>query len=141
MNQEQLVRKLRDKGYKITPQRRAIIDALLDHAEPPSAKEVLDSVRDRFPDMSLDTVYRNLNLLADLGVVHQINLRGKETTHFEIGGCHHHHLICLKCGRSLCMEFCLLDDRGLTAAEEQGFEVVGHAFEIYGYCQACRKVG
>lgn len=141
MKQEEFIQRLRDKGYKITPQRRAIIDTLLAYDTPPSAKEVLDSIRGRFPDISLDTVYRNLNLLADLGVVNLINLRGKETSRFEIGECHHHHLVCLQCGRSLCVDFCVMDERELAAAREQEFEVVGHAFEIYGYCKNCQKAG
>jgi len=141
MKSEQIVRCFKKKGYKITPQRRAIINALLLAEQPATAGELLHEVRALFPDISLDTIYRNLKLLIGLGLLNQINVKSGETSRFEISDCpHHHHLVCTRCGASRCLDYCAMERGGLAAAEEHGFEVVGHVFEIYGYCPGCRGV-
>ncbi len=139
MKGSEVIQKFKDKGYKVTPQRRAIIEALLLPGGPPTANEVLESVRVSYPGISVDTVYRNLNLLVEMGCLIQINLRNNERSRYEIIKHHHHHLVCLGCGESVCLEQCPLGKRDLDIAKEKGYEVVGHAFEIYGYCPACKK--
>lgn len=136
MKQSEIIQHIKDKGFKITPQRRAIIDALLLADRPPTAKEVLDTVRHNFPDVGLDTVYRNLNLLSDIGCVIQINLKNSETSRFEILKQHHHHLICLGCGEAVCLGKCMMD-KHMDYLRDKGYKIVGHAFEIYGYCPDC----
>lgn len=136
MNQLEIIDMVKHNGFKVTPQRRAIIDALLFLEKPPTAKEVLDIVRSKYPDISLDTVYRNLNLLAEIGCLIQINLKNSETSRFEILKNHHHHLVCLGCGAAVCLENCVLD-RHMGVLREKGYRIVGHAFEIYGYCPDC----
>jgi Fe2+ or Zn2+ uptake regulation protein len=136
LKQSEIIQQIKEKGFKITPQRRAIIDAMLLAGKPPTAKEVLDTVRLNFPDVGLDTVYRNLNLLSEIGCVIQINLKNSETSRFEILKQHHHHLICLGCGEATCLEKCMLE-KHMDALKDQGYKIVGHAFEIYGYCPQC----
>ena len=141
MKNSEIIEQIKERGYKVTPQRRAIIDALLLPGRPRTAKEVLEKVRLVYPEVGLDTVYRNLNLLIDMGLLIQINLKNSETSRFEIIKNHHHHLICLGCGETLCLEQCPLNERELGKVTEKGYEIVGHAFEIYGYCPACRSAG
>ncbi|OQA10702.1 MAG: Zinc-specific metallo-regulatory protein [Firmicutes bacterium ADurb.Bin373] len=137
MTEAEIIQKIKKKGFKITSQRRAIIEALLVPDRPPTAKDVLEIVRDKYPDVSLDTVYRNLNLLAEIGCVIKINLKNSETSRFEIlKRHHHHHLICLGCGEAVCLEKCLLDMHA-DVLNDKGYKIVGHAFEIYGYCPSC----
>lgn len=136
MTEAEIIQQIKAKGFKITPQRRAIIEALLVPDRPPTAKDVLEIVRDKYPDVSLDTVYRNLNLLTEIGCVIKINLLNSETSRFEILKHHHHHLICLGCGEAVCLEKCLLD-KHINVLKDKGYEIVGHAFEIYGYCPSC----
>lgn len=134
-----VIKQFKNKGYKVTPQRRAIINALLLPDGPPTATEVLEKARVSHPGVSLDTVYRNLNLLVEMGCLIQINLKNNEKSRFEIVKSHHHHLVCLGCGESVCLEQCPLLERDLELAKEKGYKVMGHAFEIYGYCPACQK--
>ena len=138
MTEAEIIRQIKTKGFKITSQRLAIIEALLVPDRPPTAKDVLEIVRDKYPDVSLDTVYRNLNLLAEIGCVIKINLKNNEKSRFEIlkHHHHHHHLICLGCGEAVCLEKCLLD-KHMDVLKDQGYKIVGHAFEIYGYCRSC----
>ncbi len=136
---EDIIKKLKDKGCKITPQRRAVIQSLAKLAKFPTALELCNDIRQANPEIGLDTVYRNLNLLADMGVVNQINLPGKDTKVFELAlGKHHHHLVCLGCGKANCLDYCPVDEQELQKAAGSKFEIVGHSLELYGYCQKCR---
>lgn len=139
MPKELYIQRLRETGLKITPQRRAILEALLKLEQSATAMEVLACVRTTYPNMSLDTVYRNLNMFTDIGVVCMVNLRGGAASRFEMErGKHHHHLVCLKCGYAVCLDFCPIDEQDVAAAERCGFKVSGHAVEMYGYCRGCR---
>lgn len=136
---EEIIKKLRDRGCKITPQRRAVILSLQKFEKFPTAQEVCNDVRQANPDVGLDTVYRNLNLLVGMGVVNQINLPGKDLKVFELAtGKHHHHLVCLGCGEASCLNYCPVDEEGLQKAAGSEFLIVGHTLELYGYCNKCK---
>ncbi|EGO65876.1 Fur family transcriptional regulator [Acetonema longum] len=137
---EEIIALLRQKNCKITPQRRAVIQALSDSDQFPTAQAILEYVRKIHPDMGLDTVYRNLNLLVSLGVVNQISVPGRDGNVFElVAHPHHHHLICLKCGKAKCLSYCPVNQEELSRVTgQEEFEVVGHSLEFYGYCQQCR---
>ena len=136
---DEIIKKLRDKGCKITPQRRAVIGSLLKLAKFPTALKICNDIRQANPDVGLDTVYRNLNLLVDIGVVNQIHLAGKDTKVFElVQGEHHHHLICLGCGEANCLNYCPVNEQGLQKAAGSEYEIVGHSLELYGYCRKCK---
>ena len=138
---EKLIAILREKGYKITPQRRAVIAAFLESDKFATAQQILDYVKESNPDMSLDTVYRNLGLLVDLGVINEINTRGKEGNIYElITTKHHHHLVCLNCGKVECLDFCPINHEKLETASKKGFDITSHSLEFYGYCLNCREV-
>ena len=89
---------LRDKGLKITPQRRAVINALLNCGSFSTALQILEYVKKSQPDVSLDTVYRNLSLFKQLGIVNEIQMIKKKKNRFEISrDGHQQQIICLKC--------------------------------------------
>ena len=91
---------LKSNGYKITPQRRAVINALLKYEHFATAQQLLEDVKESNPDISLDTIYRILSLLMRLDKVHKIDMKNSEGAAFElVKDGHHHHLICLKCGK------------------------------------------
>lgn len=140
MNLKDIVEILKSKQYKLTPQRIAIIKSMLESKKPLSASEAYSLVRQQHPNVSLDTVYRSLNLLCQLGVVTKINIANRERELFELST-HHHHLVCLKCNDVFCINCCPIEKNTplLEAAATHEFEITGHAFEVYGYCQKCRK--
>ena len=137
---EAILRQLGEKGIKITPQRLEIIKALQGAPSPLTAREVANKVRLSQPRVSLDTVYRNLTLLTETGLVNQINLQNRESTRFEFQGeaDHHHHYVCLQCGVSFCVEACPLPILP-QLDEDPDFKVVNHAFEVYGFCSECQR--
>jgi Fe2+ or Zn2+ uptake regulation protein len=138
--EEQIIGLLKAKGCKITPQRRAIIQALYNAEKFPTALELLTSVKATHPEVGLDTVYRNLNLLVALGAVNQIGLPGKDTKVFELArGQHHHHLVCLGCGATNCLNYCPVNENDLQKSAGPEFQIMGHSLELYGYCRKCRR--
>lgn len=132
---------LRKNRCKITPQRRAVIEALLNLHTFVTAQQILTYVKRIYPEMGLDTVYRNLNLLAAFGVVSQISIPGREGNLFELmnKNCHHHHLVCLDCGNAECLEYCPVTETGLKEMGSNGFQVVSHSLQFYGYCRECKE--
>jgi len=138
---DKLLRTLREKGYKMTPQRRAVVTALSECREFPSAQKILEYVKRSIPDISLDTIYRNLALLVELGMVQEIHLPGREGNVYELMVTHHHHLICLSCGKAECLDHCPIDHREVAKAEKQGFQIISHSLDFYGYCRTCRVAG
>ncbi|NPV52813.1 MAG: transcriptional repressor [Firmicutes bacterium] len=137
--QEAILRRLKASGYKLTPQRREIIRVLSETYEPQNAQQVHERVAEKFPGMGMDTVYRNLRLLAALGVISQINLLSKRGDLFKLGGDHHHHFICLGCDKIVCLDGCPLDNNDFSHAAGNDFTIVSHSFQLYGYCTECSR--
>ena len=123
---------------RMTRQRRVILDELRKVRSHPTADELYARVRRRLPRISLGTVYRNLNILTELGIIHTLELAGNQKR-FD-GTCdEHYHVRCLGCGR--------VDD--VPAAPSAAivnrirrklhYEIIGHRLEFVGYCPRCRK--
>ena len=140
MNFHSAVRRLKERGLKLTPQRLEILRIVMEAGRPLTAREVMEAVRATHPHISVDTVYRNLTVLTQCGLVNQVNLQNRESTRFEYQGedGHHHHFVCLACGKSFCVEWCPTATMHAVPAQDPGFRVLGHAFEVYGYCSQCR---
>lgn len=136
---EQVLTLLREHGYKITPQRSSIAAAVLDSQAPCTAGEILQAVQVDHPDISLDTVYRNLGLLRRLGVVAAIDGIGRDGVRFEVVRHHHHHITCLRCGRSECVDVCPIDERCLQVMRNKGYDHIQHQVAFFGVCQECRQ--
>lgn len=138
MDLQEALSHIKKSGQKLTPQRSEILRLLINQKGPVSAARIHDKVRLKHPTVSLDTVYRNLSMLVKTGLVTQLNLQSKDSARFEFQGtAHHHHAVCLECGKVLCINFCPRPED--LSVEDTGFKVTGHAFEVYGYCSSCKK--
>jgi len=134
---ESLIQEIRGSGYKVTSQRKAIIQVLVVASEPLPASTLLARVRRVVKNVSPDTLYRNLDLLLRIGALNRIKVRGGDL--FELNQrAHHHHLICIGCGGVTCLDDCPLQNEVAKYAEGHGFEAVGHVFDVYGYCNECK---
>jgi len=136
------LKKIGPQGQKITSQRRAILQVLQRAGKPMTAREALGRVRRVMPRMSLDTVYRNLLLLVQNGVVAQTHLQNRSASRFELQSDrrHHHHAVCLSCGRSFCLHG-VPEPKFKAPREDPGFQVESHVLEFHGRCGACRRLG
>ncbi|MBT9166859.1 MAG: Zinc-specific metallo-regulatory protein [Syntrophomonadaceae bacterium] len=130
---------LKEKGYKLTAQRQAILAALRHLGERASAKEIYTELRKEKSVISLDTVYRNLRLLAEIGIVQQILLQSGTVFELTDDSHHHHHLVCVDCEKVVCISYCPESCAYTEQAKLAGFDVLGHLFEVYGRCTDCQQ--
>ena len=135
MDQPDLVRKFKEHGYKMTPQRRAILEAIAAAESHPTAEELYEVVRERMPDTSRATVYNTLRELVAIREAYELDV-GHGVRRYEISAVEHGHLVCLRCGKiqDIQGDFCRL-----PALFEQceGFSPVRYAVTVYGYCADC----
>jgi len=124
------------RGYKITPQRRLILEALNDADRHLSADEVAAQVKKIEPSISLATIYRNLNMLVDIHLVSRLDLH-EGPVRYELNRGHNHHLVCLGCGLAVKLDVCPMQGEVQKIIDQEGFQVDSHHFEITGYCRDC----
>jgi Fur family ferric uptake transcriptional regulator len=138
---EEICRKLQKKKYKITPQRQIILKTFINNVgKHLSAEEVYKIVKKNNPEIGLATIYRTLDLLAEIDVLQKINFdEGKSRYEFnDDSSHHHHHLICVKCGKVLEFEDDLLESIEKEISKKSNFEILDHKVKFYGYCEDCR---
>jgi Fe2+ or Zn2+ uptake regulation protein len=129
---------LRERGNRVTLQRRAILKIIEENGKHLSADEIFYLARRQVPRLSLSTVYRTLDLLKELDLVSELRL-GADHHHYEAQSDQHQHLVCLGCGEVI--EFQCGHRGGVheQLAHEYGFEITGSRVELLGYCEACAK--
>ncbi|WP_245600209.1 Fur family transcriptional regulator [Paenibacillus harenae] len=136
---ELIVQSMNRHGLRITEQRRTIARLFANATGFLSAKEVFLGMVDKYNGLSFNTVYRNLKLLEELGVIERFQI--EDSIKYRVGcferNHHHHHLICLTCSRVFPLETCPMDN--FQAPDH--FQIVKHKFEIYGYCGNCQRRG
>jgi len=131
--------KLRASGYKLTPQRRAIIEAVVSADKSLTPQELHDKLIEKHPDIGLVTVYRTLDVLNTLGLLCRFQPEGNART-FKAGSAeHHHHLVCRGCGEVVDFTGQCPNELKTSLEKETGFLITDHQLEFAGYCQVCQK--
>jgi len=128
----------RDAGVKLTHQRLEIFRELAGSEEHPDAEEVHRGVRERMPTVSLDTVYRTLWLLTDLGLIRTLGPH-RERARFDANLDRHHHFVCVSCGLTRDFVSDTLDGLRLPRAVRDLGRVETTHVEARGICRACAK--
>ena len=133
----QLLAGLRSDGRRLTDQRRVVLEVVRNTETHPTAEWVYHEVKKRLPRVSLGTVYRNLKLLAEQGLLAE--LAEGHYTRYDGRVDSHHHFRCSACGRLFDLDEPI--DRRLEerVASRTGFEVVHHRIEFFGRCSACAR--
>jgi len=129
--------KLRAKGYRLTPQRELVLDAVarLGHATP---DEIAERVRATASGVNISTVYRTLELLEELGLVTHTHLGHGAPTYHAADDADHLHLVCRDCGGVEEVAPHVLDEAAQRIAIDHGFTVDATHFAIFGTCAGCR---
>jgi Fur family zinc uptake transcriptional regulator len=135
---EDIVSKMAAQGLRITEQRKSLARLFVEHNGYLTPKHVYEHMGKIYPGLSFDTVYRNLRVLHDLGILEQFVFEDgiKFRVHCQEAGGHHHHFICLECEKTVPITFCPMDS--LTDVPPN-VQVVRHKFEVYGYCESCER--
>jgi len=134
--------KLKEKECKLTPQRKATLDVLIENqSKHLSTEDVYELVKDKFPDIGLATIYRTLQLFDNFDIVKKLNFND---------GCYryelsedqrhqHHHLICIKCGNVYEFDDDLLEQLEHKINNNNDFQVKDHMVKFFGYCKECKE--
>jgi len=134
---QKLITSLREKGYKLTPQRLEIIKLLSHDRSHPGAMDILPRVREKAPKISTSTIYYTLDMLKKEGLIRELEFYDRDNR-YDVNVSNHINLICRKCGKIA--DFVKALHFSAQMIEEQtGFRSEGMRFEYYGYCKKCRQ--
>ena len=137
---EELITVLKEKGFRMTPQRLELIRIIAASDGHPSALQIYNSIKKQFPTMSQATVYNTLSLLKDMGQVLEIDLHGD--SHYDGNRPEDHsHVVCLKCNKIVDGDYFVDDDTISNLEKSTGFEIVRTQIAFYGLCPDCKSKG
>ena len=131
------IKTLKEKGLKLTPQRRLIVDAIHDIDTHLTAEEIIAHVQARMPEVHKSTIYRTLELLEKNDCVFKSELGEHSVYHHVEEGHHHHHLVCSSCGKTIDCDEDFFAPVGKALAEKYGFRVDFKHFVMSGLCKEC----
>ena len=127
---------LKSTGVRITPQRHAILEFLIQSMIHPTADDIYKALQAKFPNMSVATVYNNLRVFRESGLVKELTY-GDSSSRFDFVTNDHYHIICDSCGKIVDFHYPGLDEVEQLASHVTGFQVNSHRMEIYGTCPTC----
>lgn len=137
MDAIEILRQLKEKGVRFTPQRQAILEFLLGTDTHPTADEIYHHVKAKFPGVSLGTIYNTLNMLKEHGHILELSY-GDMSSRFDGNPSNHYHVACAECGRVVDFHRPLIEMEK-EVEDRTGFQVLGHRVEFYGVCPECSK--
>ena len=126
-----------NSGSRNTRQRQVILEELQKLESHPSATALYEIVRERLPNISLGTVYRNLDLLARTGLIQKLNT-GHNEARFDGVTKHHYHVCCSICGKVADVYDAPVEINESAIGELQGFDIHGHQLQFIGICPECK---
>jgi Fur family ferric uptake transcriptional regulator len=130
----------RHKQIRMTRQRQVILDELRKVTSHPTAEEILQMVRPKLPTISLGTIYRSLEILADAGIVLKLQSQGGKCR-FDGNAENHYHIRCIECGKVDDIHQMQILDLEDHAKELTDYEIYTHILEFQGLCPGCRNNG
>ncbi len=134
-----IIGKLGEQGYRLTPQRMMILSAIENSDNHISAEEIYAQVVAKYPHVNISTVYRTLELLKRLGLVTETNLGGGRVRYHPTDKGHHHHIVCRECGAVIDLdESVLFPIRSVLLRDYEFIADLRH-LAIFGRCMNCSK--
>lgn len=131
---------LRNQGYRLTPQRKIVLDAIAGSHEHLSPLAIWEKVRVDHPHIGLVTVYRTLEILTKLGLLCEVHVSSNSRSYLmKPADQHHHHLICSGCGQVVDFVDCGLDKLEARLGKETGYAIDEHRLEFFGKCRNCHN--
>jgi len=134
-----IISRLSELGYRLTPQRVMILSAIENSDDHISAEEIYARISAKYPRVNISTVYRTRELLKQLGLVTETNLGGGRVRYHSAEKGHHHHLVCQECGAIIDLDESVLFSLRDTLLREYKFIADLRHLAIFGRCVNCGK--
>ena len=134
-----MIDKLSEKGYRLTPQRMMVLTAIENNPNHISAEEIYSQVIEKYPHVNISTVYRTLDLLKGLEMVTETDLGGSRVRYHPADEGHHHHLVCQECGKTIDLDDSVLASLKDTLYREYKFDADLRHLAIFGCCANCSQ--
>jgi Fur family ferric uptake transcriptional regulator len=133
----QLSKTFSENGYRLTAARSAILEAFVASHGHITADDLVDIVHQDAPKVGRMTVYRTLDILCQLNLIHPV-YQGSGAAHFVLlQDGHHHHLVCSNCDKVIEFDECVVAEIETSVSQKFNFTVQGHLLEFYGLCADC----
>ena len=138
MEVQEIALALRQRGYKVTPQRLAVYEALRSSMAHPSAEELYGILQSDFPTMSLATVYKALEVLCEAGLARQLHV-GEEFSRYDSDISSHCHVHCQVCGHMEDVPLPSVEEWMEEASKRSGYDIESQQICFHGVCPICRE--
>ena len=127
----------KEKKLKLTPQRLAVYNYLMNTTSHPSADVIYNDIHVQYPTMSLATVYKALKTLAEVGLIQEINV-GEGNFRYDANSNPHPHIQCIKCGKVDDFKYLDLENLNSIAQKNTDYKIISNKVYFYGYCKDCQ---
>lgn len=135
---EKYIKKLKKKDVRMTSQRLAVLNYLADEGNHPTAYEIYDALHPDHPNMSMATIYNNLNFFKETGILIELPF-SDGSNRYDLTDSKHYHAFCDSCGKVIDFHFPELEEIDSKIEQLIDFKVSDHNFKVRGYCQACQS--
>ncbi|MGB0387733.1 MAG: Fur family transcriptional regulator [Ardenticatenaceae bacterium] len=135
---DQMVLMLQKNGFRITPPRKAVLQVMAEGHQHLSHGEILEQARQKYPNIGRATVYRTVELLLQIGLIHATYLGDANQRFIVPMAGHHHHLVCNNCGDVTDLDECHFGHALFAITRQTGFKIDSHLVELYGTCTSCQ---
>lgn len=122
-----------------TEKRQHILEIFLNNSQPLDSQFIFDAAKQIMPGIDRATIFRTLNTFSDKGLLLKLEFNeGKSRYELSLKE-HHHHVVCLECGKFVCVEQCNLKQIDDEVKKETGFTIKFHRLEFFGICPDCQR--
>lgn len=140
IHSDELLAQLKELTPRVTPQRRAILEAICERDGHLSAEDIVENVTGKLPGVSPSTVYRNLQALENVGLISHVHMGHGVALYQPASHGRHHHLVCGTCGRTQEIDQRTTGNLQRSLRASHGFEADFDHFAIYGTCADCARL-
>ena len=134
-----MINRMKERGFRLTPQRMAVVKILASDEEHLSAENIYERVKADFPFTSLATIYKTLTLLKGLGEVMELGFVDDSNRYDGARPYPHPHLICTKCRTILDPDLPALSELPEKLAKKTGYHILEHRLDFFGVCPQCQR--
>jgi len=136
---EAVLSKLRERGFRVTPQRLAVLRVLAASEGHPSVEEIHRRVKREFPTTSIATIYKTIHLLKQINEVLELGFPDGSNRYDGHKPFPHPHVVCVRCQKILDPDLASLQDMTAEVSKETGFEILTHRLDFFGLCSECQR--